>query len=162
MVYRELTPGRIIQGGPRVVTEREIVEFAERYDPQPFHTDPKAAAASRWNGLIASGWMTCAIAMELVARDILPGSESTGSPGVEAIEWPAPVRPGDRLELTVTVLESRISSSGKTGIVRWRWELHNQHRTLVLRLVGTSFFDVTAPSVTSRSGGPTEPGPKAG
>ena len=143
MRFHELTPGRIIPGGSREITEAEIVDFARRYDPQPFHTDPALAAAGRWGGLIASGWMTCAIAMELVAREILVGSESMGSPGVELIEWPAPVRPGDRLHLTVTVLESRISSSGKIGIVRWRWELHNQHQAPVLRLVGTSFFDVT-------------------
>jgi acyl dehydratase len=140
--FAELTPGRVIRAGSREVTEAEIIAFATRYDPQPFHIDPKAAAAGRWGGIIASGWMTCSIAMELVGREILAGSESIGSPGVERIEWPAPVRPGDRLSLTVTVFESRISSSGKVGIVRWQWELYNQDTVLVLRLVGTSFFGV--------------------
>lgn len=143
MLFHELTVGRVLHAGPRDVTEREIVQFAERYDPQPFHIDPAAAAGGRWKGVIASGWMTCAIAMELVARHILSGSETIGSPGVERVEWPAPVRPGDRLRLTTTVLESRISRSGKVGVIRWRWELHNQHEELVLRLVGTSLFDVT-------------------
>jgi len=146
MRFAELTPGRVFEAGPRLLTEREIVEFATRYDPQPFHTDPVAAAASRWKGLIASGWQTCAIAMELVSRNILAGSESSGSPGVERIEWLGPVRPGDELRLTVTVLESRISSSGRTGVVRWRWELANQLGAFVLRLVGTSLFDVEAPA----------------
>jgi len=149
MRFAELAPGRTIQVGSRVVTAEEIVAFATRYDPQPFHLDPAAAAASRWGGLIASGWMTCGIAMELVAREILAGSESIGSPGVERIEWPAPVRPGDRLALKVTVLESRISSSGRVGIVRWQWELFNQVEVLVLRLVGTSFFEVSGSGSSS-------------
>jgi acyl dehydratase len=140
--FTELVPGRTIRVGSREVTAEEIIAFATRYDPQPFHLDATAAAASRWGGLIASGWMTCGIAMELVAREILAGSESMGSPGVERIEWPAPVRPGDRLSLTVTVLESRISSSGRVGILRWQWELNNQLEALVLRLVGTSFFQM--------------------
>ena len=142
MQFEELPTGRVIKAGRREVTEQEILEFASRYDPQPFHTNPEFAARSRWGGLIASGWMTCGIAMGLVAREILPGSASIGSPGVEKIEWPAPVRPGDVLSLTVTVLESRISSSGRIGIIRWQWELHNQTETLVLRMIGTSFFEV--------------------
>jgi acyl dehydratase len=141
--FDELTTGRTFTVGRREVTEAEIVEFARRYDPQPFHIDPVAAARSRWGGLIGSGWMTCGIAMDLVVREILPGSNSIGSPGVDKVEWPAPVRPGDVLALTVSVLESRISSSGKVGIVRWRWELTNQADVLVLRLIGTSLFDVT-------------------
>jgi acyl dehydratase len=141
--FDELTTGRTFTVGRREVTEAEIVEFARRYDPQPFHIDPAEAARSRWGGLIASGWMTCGIAMDLVVREILPGSNSIGSPGVDKVEWPAPVRPGDVLALTVSVLESRISSSGKVGIVRWRWELTNQADVLVLRLIGTSLFDVT-------------------
>ena len=142
MEFSELAPGWTFHGGPREVTEPEIIEFASRYDPQPFHIDPAAAAAGRWGGLIASGWMTCGIAMDLVVRGILTGSRSIGSPGVESIEWPAPVRPGDQLSLTVTVVESRVSSSGKIGIVRWRWELHNQSEVLVLRLIGTSLFEL--------------------
>jgi acyl dehydratase len=140
--FQELTPGRIVEAGPREVTEREIIGFATRYDPQPFHIDPVRAAGSRWNGLIASGWLTCSIAMELAVHAILADSESAGSPGVEQIEWMHPVRPGDQLRLVVTVLESRISSSGRMGIVRWRWAVHNQLNTLVLRMVATSFFDV--------------------
>ncbi len=155
MRFHQLTAGLVLHGGPREVTEQEIVEFARRYDPQPFHTDPALAAAGRWKGLIASGWHTCAIGMELMAREILAGSESAGSPGVERVEWPAPVRPGDRLRLTVTVLETRISSSGRIGIVRWRWELHNQADQPVLRLVATSFFDVSGPPPATA---PTAPG----
>jgi acyl dehydratase len=140
--FSELSVGQILEAGPREVTEDEIITFARRYDPQPFHTDPVRAKASRWGGLIASGWMTCSIAMELLVRGILEGSESYGSPGVEAVEWTHPVRPGDALRLRATVLDLRVSSSKHTGIARIRWELFNQHGVLVLRLVGTSLFAV--------------------
>jgi len=129
--------------GPREVGEEEMIEFARRYDPQPFHVDPERAAASRWGGLIASGWLTCAIAMQLAVEGILAGSESIGSPGIDELRWEKPVRPGDRLILSVTVLESRVSSSGKTGIVRWRWELHNQREERVLSLLASSFFEMS-------------------
>ena len=142
MRFQDLTVGQTIEVGPREVTESEIIAFATRYDPQPFHIDPVRAKASRWGGLIASGWMTCSIAMELLVRGVLQGAESYGSPGVENIEWTHPVRPGDSLRLKATVLETRVSSSKRTGIVRIRWELLNQADVLVLRLVGTSFFAI--------------------
>ncbi len=142
MKFRDFVAGAQFLAGPRDVGEEEIVEFARRYDPQAFHVDRESAAASRWKGLIASGWMTCAIAMELAVNQILPGSGSIGSPGVDELRWEKPVRPGDRLHLTVTVLESRLASSGITGIVRWRWELHNQREQRVLGLIASSFFDV--------------------
>ena len=75
-------------------------------------------------------------------RSVLDGSESIGSPGIDELRWEKPVRPGDRLELCMTVLESRISSSGTTGIVRWRWEVSNQSGARVLALLATSFFEV--------------------
>ena len=59
----------------------------QRYDPQFFHVDPVRARQSRWKGLIASGWMTCSIAMELAVKSVLADSESIGSPGVESLKW---------------------------------------------------------------------------
>ncbi len=144
MKFQDIVVGAVHRSGPREVGETEIVEFARRYDPQPFHVDPAAAAATRWRGLIASGWMTCAIAMELAVGSVLVDSDSFGSPGVEALRWERPVRPGDRLSLVVTVLERRVSSAGGTGIVRWRWELENQRAERVLSMTATSFFDVGA------------------
>ncbi len=143
MKFTELTPGRVIELGPRAVTEQEIIEFARRYDPQFFHVDPARAAASRWKGLIASGWMTASIAMSLAVPDILDeASNSIGSPGIDKLEWTHPVRPGDVLRMKLTVFESRISKSGTTGIVRWQWELRNQREVVVLRLVATSLFEL--------------------
>jgi acyl dehydratase len=142
MRFADFIPGKVLRAGPREVSEEEIIEFARRYDPQPFHIDPRAASSSRWGGLISSGWLTCCIAMELAVRSVLDGSESIGSPGIDELRWEKPVRPGDRLELCMTVLESRISSSATTGIVRWRWEVSNQSGARVLALLATSFVEV--------------------
>ena len=68
MRFATFQPGMMIEAGPRSVSAEEIVEFASRYDPQWFHTDPQRAGGSRWKGLIASGWHSCAIAMELGGR----------------------------------------------------------------------------------------------
>jgi acyl dehydratase len=143
--FAQLVAGSTFDGGRRVVGESEIIEFASRYDPQWFHTDPARARESRWGGLIGSGWMTCAIAMQLAVTTVLRDSESIGSPGVEQIKWPHPVRPGDELRLRMEVLESRVSRSGTVGVVRWRWLLINQADTTVLDLVATSLFEIPPP-----------------
>jgi acyl dehydratase len=142
MKFAEFKPEMQIECGSHLVTEEEILSFATKYDPQWFHVDVTQAQAGRWNGLIASGWMTCCIAMDLVVRRVLEGSESFGSPGVEELRWENPVRPGDTLRVSVTVLESRVSSSGRNGIVRWRWDVHTQHGQRVLTLIATSLFDI--------------------
>ncbi len=132
----------IIIGGRRAVTEAEIIEFASRYDPQWFHLDPARAQNSRWKGLISSGWMTCSIAMDLAVKSVLGDSESIGSPGIEQLKWPNPVRPGDELELRIEVMETRLSRSGSVGIVKWRWVLTTQVAVPVLDLIATSLFQV--------------------
>jgi acyl dehydratase len=144
MKFAELRSGMVFTAGSREpVTEAEIIEFATRYDPQWFHTDPWRAGQSRWQGLIASGWHTCAIAMQLLVTHVLRDSESIGSPGLEQVRWPNPLRPGDGVELRVEVLETRLSNSGKIGIVRWRWVLTTRKGLPVLDLVGTSLFELT-------------------
>jgi acyl dehydratase len=142
MRYAQLSPGLVVEAGPRSVTAEEIIQFASRYDAQWFHVNPERAANSRWKGLIASGWHSCAIMMGLAVAAILGDSESYGSPGIEKLQWLEPVRPGDDLRLKAEVLESHRSSSGRTGIVRWRWELWNQTGTKVLTLIATTLFEI--------------------
>jgi acyl dehydratase len=142
MKFVEFKPGMVLTVGRRRVSEEEILEFARRYDPQWFHTDPARAAASRWQGLISSGWLTCSIAMQLLVEHLLADSESIGSPGLEQVKWPNPLRPGDEVELKVEVLQSRVSSSGKIGIVRWRWLLTTLAGAQVLDVIGTSLFEL--------------------
>jgi acyl dehydratase len=101
------------------------------------------AKGSRWQGLIASGWQTCGVAMRLLVEGALRDSESFGSPGLEYLKWLAPVRPGDALIVVAEVLDVRRSERQPAlGIVRWRWTVRNQNDEAVLELVATSLFDL--------------------
>ena len=143
MKFADFRPGQTIVHGPAVLSEADILAFARAYDPQWFHVDPVRAANSRWQGLIASGWQTCAIAMRLAIEAALEDSESFGSPGVEHLKWLEPVRPGDALMLHAHVLDIRRSKSQPDlGVLRWRWQLVNQRDIAVLELVATSLFDL--------------------
>jgi acyl dehydratase len=145
MRFSEFHAGQIIHCGPATLTERQILAFARDYDPQWIHTDPERAAASRWQGLIASGWQSCCVAMRMVCDEILAGSESFGSPGLAYLKWQNPVRPGDVLRLRAEVLEVRVARSQPAlGILRWRWQLVNQHEQVALDLEATSLFDLAA------------------
>ncbi len=149
MRFEDFHAGQIITGGPHRVGEREILEFARAWDPQWFHADVSAAALGPFAGLIASGWHTCSVAMRLIVSAALAGSEAYASPGVEDIRWPSPVRSGDELRLRAQVLEVRRSKSrAKIGVLRWRWQLHNQDGVEVLELTATSLFRL---SETDRS-----------
>jgi acyl dehydratase len=143
MRFSDLPPGFVVRTQPRVVTAKEIVEFASRYDPQWFHVDPVRARDGRWKGLIASGWHTCAIAMELMVRHVLSDSESFGSPGIDSLKWLHPVRPEDTVALRFEVLRSSKSPSGRTGILLSKSELWNQNDRQVLTLQATNLFDVS-------------------
>jgi acyl dehydratase len=145
MKFAEFHAGQVIEAGPYVVTEAELLQFAKSYDPQWFHTDAEAAAAGPFGGLIASGWHTSGIAMRLVTDAALAGSESFASPGLAYVKWPNPVRPGDALRLVADVIEVRRSEKRPTlGILRWRWRLLNQREQLALDLEATSLFKLEA------------------
>jgi acyl dehydratase len=141
MKFAEFYIGQQIEAGPYQVTQAEIIEFAEQYDPQWFHIDPASAARGPFEGLIASGWHSCSIAMRMVAEQVLQGSESFASPGLKYLKWLHPVRPGDSLSLQITVLEVRRSSKQPDlGILEWRWLLRNQQAIEVLDLETTGLF----------------------
>ena len=144
MIFADFHVDQVIEAGPYEVMEAEVLQFANSYDPQWFHTDVAAAAQGRFGGLIASGWQTCGIAMRLVAEAALHGSETFASPGLAYVKWPHPVRPGDHLSLRATVLEARRSvSQPDLGILRWRWQLFNADGLEVLDLEATSLFDLS-------------------
>jgi acyl dehydratase len=127
--------------GPVTVSEEEIVEFATRFDPQPFHVDAEAAEQTPFGGLIASGWHTTALFMGMFVRAVLLDSASLGSPGVEEIRWTAPVRPGDTLTGRTTITDVRPSSKNpKRGTVFTTNEVFNQDGVLVLTLKARGFF----------------------
>lgn len=146
MKFTELTAGRRIVLGPLTVDQGELMAYAEKYDAQWFHTDAALANEGPFQGLIASGWHTCAMAMSLVASEVLRGSESYASPGLAYLRWPNPVRPGDVLSLELRVLEQRVSGSRPwLGIVRWQWVMTRQGGAPVLDLEATSLFRLARP-----------------
>jgi len=126
--------------GP-TLTKKSILEYARRYDPQPFHTDEKAAKKSIYGGLIASGWQTVSLVMRMICDAYLLEAASMGSPGVDEVRWLVPVRPGDTLRLRMTVVETRPSrSKPDRGAVLHRWEVFNQKDELVMRMQGYGMF----------------------
>jgi acyl dehydratase len=137
--FEDYQAGRVYEFGAITVSEAEIIEFASRYDPQYFHVDPAKAAASEFGGIIASGFHTASIVMRLYADHYLPRSASLGSPGVENLRWPHPVRPGDRVRIRITILEARPSrSKPDRGIVRTQVEAMNQTDELVLSMTAVN------------------------
>ncbi|GAA1222196.1 MaoC family dehydratase [Pseudonocardia alaniniphila] len=125
LAYEDFTPGRTFDLGTTVVVRDEMLAFARRFDPQPFHVDEEAGAASIFGGLAASGWFTAALWMRAYVDGLLVRSASVGSPGGEEIRWPAPVFAGDELRASVEVLGARRSRSRPgVGLVRLRALLH--------------------------------------
>lgn len=139
--FEDFVPGESHRLGSHTVSEREIIEFARLWDPQPFHVDPVAAQESSFGGLVASGWHTASVFMRLYVEAMLGESASMGSPGVEELRWLAPVRPGDVLEGVVHVEDATPSSKrADRGTVHFTSELHNQEGVVVLRLRSRGMF----------------------
>ena len=128
LYLEDLTPGRRFTAGPVTVTEEEIIAFASRYDPQPFHTDPAAAAAHPlFQGLAASGWHTAALTMPMVVQAMGHIAGGIIGGGGE-LQWPKPVRPGDSLSVEIEVLEATPSRSRpERGSALMRNRTLNQH-----------------------------------
>jgi acyl dehydratase len=144
--WEDFPVGRTLEIGEYTVSREEILDFATRFDPQPFHVDEEAARESIYGGLIASGWHTCAIAMRMMCDSYLLEAHSMGSPGVEDVRWLRPVRPGDTLRGRMTVLEARPSrSKPDRGTVRCRWEIFDAEGEQVLSMEGYGMFRRRSP-----------------
>ncbi|MBN42355.1 MAG: acyl dehydratase [Alphaproteobacteria bacterium] len=117
--WDDYTLGEVFETEPVTVSQESIIAFAEKYDPQIFHTDPKAAKDSFYGGLIASGHQTIGLAFAQFVRLGLFGENGLGGPGMDDIQWSAPVRPGDTLHTSAEIVELRASKSRTDrGIVR--------------------------------------------
>lgn len=139
--FEDFVEGQTVELGAFSLSEEEIIDFASKYDPQPMHVDPEAARQSIYGGLIASGWHTAASYMRLVVDNVLAGTDSIGSPGVDQLRWLKPVRPGDWLTARFHILETRTSNSRpERGIVRSRGELLNQAGDVVMTCEAVNFF----------------------
>ena len=119
--------GQTFQSGSITVNAAEIKAFASQFDPQPFHLDEKAAAATFFGGLVASGWHTAALTMRLIVDSEPKIAGGSIGAGAEELKWPRPVRPGDTLHAVSEVLDVRPSKSRPDqGIVKMRTQTLNQ------------------------------------
>lgn len=117
------------------VTREEVLEFARKYDPQPFHLSDEEAAKTHFGRLAASGWHTCAMTMAVIARAVVDDNQAgLGSPGVDELRWLKPVYPGDRLTVTGTIVDKTPSrSKPDIGSIRTETTVTNQDDVLVMR-----------------------------
>ena len=116
--FEDISVGETDSFGSYEVTAEEIVAFAEQYDPQPFHTDPDAAAETPFGGLVASGWHTAAMTMRLLVDGPLSELATRGALGVDELRWRSPVRPGQTLtvETEVVAKEGWDEDTGKIDV----------------------------------------------
>jgi acyl dehydratase len=139
--WEDFQEGQTFDLGSTTVHRDDIVDFGQRWIPQPFHVDENAARSSPFGGLIASGWHTACIFMRLYYEHLLADSASMGSPGVRDMRWLEPVRPGQVLRAFATVLRtSESSTTPSRGTVEMRWECARPDGTVVLRMAGTAYF----------------------
>ncbi|HSV36263.1 MAG TPA: MaoC family dehydratase [Ramlibacter sp.] len=139
--WEDLAPGSVRDLGTVTPSIEEMLDFAEQFDPQPFHVDEAAGRRSIYGNLCASGWHTCSLAMRLTVENFLNDSSSMGSPGLESLRWLKPVYPGDTLRLKHTITESRaLRKRTDIGLIRSNWEMFNQNGEKVLQMEGYGMF----------------------
>ena len=140
--FEDLVVGSTAQFGRYEVTREEVVAFAERYDPQPFHLSDEAAAATHFGRLSASGWHTCAMTMAMIVANLKDVKQAgLGSPGLDELKWLRPVFPGDTLRCETELLEKRASASRpEMGIFKSRITVLNQEDVAVLTMVNNALI----------------------
>ena len=135
--FEDLEVGQKSSFGSYPVTREEVLEFARKYDPQPFHLSDEAAAQTYFGRLAASGWHTCAMTMAMLVENLTTGAQAgLGSPGVDELRWLRPVYPGDTLRVEseiVAVTPSR--SKPQIGSFRSQVTVFNQDDAPVLRFI---------------------------
>ena len=151
--FEDIEVGRVQRFGAYAVTREEVVAFAGKYDPQPFHLSDEAAAATHFGRLSASGWHTCAMTMSMVVANLKENAQAgLGSPGIDELRWLRPVYPGDTLRCETQVVDKRRSEKRpEMGIFRSRMTVLNQDDVPVMTftstgLVATRPADATPPA----------------
>jgi acyl dehydratase len=136
--WEDLAVGTKFQSQAFTVEAKEIVEFAGRYDPQPFHLDAEAAKSTLFGGLVASGWMTTAVTMRLLVGSGIDIAGGLIGLGVDELRWPKAVRPGDELHLESEVIEAAPSRSRTDrGTIRIRTLTLNAAGETVQSMIAT-------------------------
>lgn len=145
--YEDIEVGTTNAFGRYEVTREEVMEFASRYDPQPFHLDDDAAAQTHFGRLSASGWHTCSMTMAMMVENMKDEkSAGLGSPGVDSLRWKKPVYPGDTLRCVTEIIEKRRSASRpEMGIFKSRIRTFNQDDEMVLEMVSNGLIRTRDP-----------------
>lgn len=139
--FEDFTVGEVLTSQRKTMTESEIIDFAFKYDPQPFHISVPDAEQTMFGGIIASGFQTLAVTFRLVWQANGWQQTGTGGNGIENLRWLKPVRPGDTLRAEQEVLETRPSKSMPgIGIVKFRTTAYNQHDEPVLTMEAPNFI----------------------
>src|SRR6476660_3983579 len=100
LTFDQLKTGDRFSLGTQRITREEVIEFASKYDPQPFHLDDEEAAKTHFGRIAASGWHTAAMTMAVIARKVVDEKQAgLGSPGIDELRWLKPVYPGDTLHV---------------------------------------------------------------
>ncbi|MBN9673646.1 enoyl-CoA hydratase [Labrenzia aggregata] len=132
--FEDFASGQSYDLGSLTVTKEDIVDYAAEFDPQPFHLDEDAGKASLLGGLAAAGLHSASLVMRLVATGLLNKCASRGSPGIDKLSWRRPVYPGDTLNATLDVLDTRaLRSRPDLGMVFIKVTADNQNGKTVLR-----------------------------
>jgi acyl dehydratase len=133
--FEDLEVGKEAYFGSYEVTREEVIEFARRYDPQPFHLSDEEAAKTHFGRLAASGWHTTAMTMAVIARHVVEEEQAgLGSPGVDELRWLKPVYPGDTLHVNSKIVDKTPSrSKPEIGSFRSECTVTNQDNVPVLR-----------------------------
>lgn len=126
--YEDIEVGRVERFGNKLVDRDEVVDFASKFDPQPFHLDDEAAAKTYFGRLSASGWHTASMVMRMMVDHMTERKQAgLGSPGIDELRWLKPVYPGDTLRCETEVLEKRQSASRPyMGIFKSKLTVFNQ------------------------------------
>ncbi|WP_246795508.1 MaoC family dehydratase [Burkholderia perseverans] len=148
--YEDLEVGALTEIGKHTFTPEDIVEFAQRYDPQPFHLDEAGGKASPFGGLVASGWHTCSVFMGMLVRNVLSDSTSMGSPGIDEIRWLKPVRAGATITMFQSIVDKRLSASRPDrGIVTTEWIGKNEDGDTVITVKSKVIFGLRNPQANA-------------
>jgi acyl dehydratase len=137
LYFEDLEPGTKSAFGRYEVTREEVLEFAQKYDPQPFHLSDEEAAKTHFGRLAASGWHTCAMMMRMLVENMSAIQQAgLGSPGLDELRWLKPVYPGDTLRIETEDIDKTPSrSKPDLGSFRTRATIFNQGDVPVMTVV---------------------------
>ena len=147
LYFEDMEVGRTRQFGSYAVTREEVLEFAGKYDPQPFHLDDDAAAQTHFGRIAASGWHTCSMTMAMMVEHMATEpAASLGAIGIDKLRWLKPVYPGDTLTCETEILDkARSKSKPHMGRLEMRTTTFNQLGEPVLDMTSLTLIRTRDP-----------------